>query len=42
MAIIEMEETCGEQRKTVSEQRTTITEQGEMQMSVRLLESSNS
>ena len=28
MAIIEMEETCREQRKTVSEQRTTITGQG--------------
>ena len=40
--IIEMEETCREQRKTVSEQRTTITEQGDMQISVRLLASSNS
>ena len=30
MAIIEMEETCREQRKTVSEQRTTITEQGDI------------
>ena len=39
---IEMELSFWEKRKTVSEQRKTVTKQGEMQMSVQLLASSNS
>ena len=42
MARIEIELAFWEKRKTVSEQRKTITMQGEMQMSVQLLASSNS